>query len=90
MQDELEDDEDWYETDYEGDRDEDEDEDSESEPTRKCPYCRHEMLEMIVQCPSCGQYLSKEDVSHAHQPRWVVLSAVLCLGVLLFWLLVGF
>ncbi len=69
--------------------DEDADEDSDLEPTRDCPYCGREMLEICVQCPSCGQYLSQEDGGRNGQPRWIFFSALLCLGVLVFWLLLG-
>lgn len=77
------DDESWDEPGF----DEDDDDDLESEPTRDCPYCGREMLEICVQCPSCGQYLSQEDGARSRQPRWVILGAVLCLGTLLFWML---
>lgn len=81
------DDDEWDDSSY-GDNDrEDFGDDSEEEPTRDCPYCGFEMLEICIQCPSCGQYLSQEDVREHSQPRWVVLGAVLCLVAIAFWLL---
>lgn len=79
------DDDDWNESNFDCENEDDFD----SEPTRECPYCHFEMLEICVQCPSCGQYTSEEDSHQSSRPRWVVFSAVLCLAVLLFWFLVG-
>ena len=61
--------------------------DSELEPTRDCPSCGVEMLEICVQCPSCGQWLSREDSHSTSQPRWVIIAALICLATLLFLLL---
>ena len=61
--------------------------DAVDEPTRDCPYCGVEMLEICVQCPSCGQYLSQEDSHVRSQPLWVYLTAILCLAAILFWML---
>jgi len=74
---------DWDDPSFENDDTEDYAEDD--EPTRDCPYCGFEMLEICVQCPSCGQYLSKEDVHERSQPLWVWLTAILCLAATLFW-----
>lgn len=79
----YEDEEEWDDHDV----DEDFDDDSETEPTRDCPCCGFEMLEICVQCPSCGHYPSREDSQRSSQPRWIILGAILCLGVLLFWIL---
>ena len=78
------DDEDWDESCSE----ETGDDDPDLEPTRDCPYCGFEMLEICDRCPSCGQYPSKEDTQHEQgQPRWVILAGFLCLAIMLFWIL---
>jgi predicted nucleic acid-binding Zn ribbon protein len=78
-------DDDWEDSSYGDDDSEDYANDAAEEPTRYCPYCGFEMLEICVQCPSCGQYLSKEDVHDRSQPLWVWLTAILCLAAILFW-----
>lgn len=80
------DDDEWDSSSY-GD-DDDYGDDQEEEPTRDCPYCGFEMLEVCIQCPSCGQYLSKEEFYERSQPRWVILAAILCLVAIFFWLMV--
>ena len=68
------------------DWDEDGDDDDD-EPMMVCPYCRAEMLESALQCPSCGQYISEEDRPAARRPLWLVVVAILCLAGLVFGLL---
>jgi len=57
------------------------------EPTVKCPYCNHEILETAQYCPRCESYISKED-----QPReskswfWIVMMLLATLASLT-WLL---
>ena len=83
------DDDEWDDSLYEDDDAEDygdDGDDQDTEPTRDCPYCGFEMLEICLQCPSCGQYLSKEDVHSRSQPIWVILVAILCLISIAFWL----
>ena len=84
----LADDDEWDATPYDEDESDDYGDDPEEEPTRDCPYCGFEMLEVCIQCPSCGQYLSKEDIHERSQPLWVILAAVLCLIGVFFWLFV--
>ncbi len=78
-----EDDDDWDES----LDDENYGDDFDTEPTIDCPYCGFEMLEICVQCPSCGKYPSDEDAVTRSQPRWVILSALLCLASIFFWFL---
>ena len=77
------------------DEDEDEDEDAEDgdafnddddEPTVPCPFCRQEILEDTPRCPHCERYLSTEDYARAGKPVWVIVAAVLCLAVAVWWL----
>lgn len=58
------------------------------EPTVECPHCGSEMLEISHQCPICGEIPSREFRHTTSQPRWVVITAAACLGLLLWWLLV--
>jgi hypothetical protein len=37
--------------------------DDDGPATEPCPYCRAEILEDSEQCPKCGKFISKEDVS---------------------------
>ena len=76
----LEDDEDW---------DEEYDEEGLDEPVIPCPYCGEEMLEDSPQCPSCGNYISAEDLPTTSQPLWVILTAIVCLILALGWVLSG-
>jgi hypothetical protein len=82
------DDDEWDRSSYGDDEEDDYGDDLEEEPTRDCPYCGFEMLEVCIQCPSCGQYLSQEDSYERRHPLWIVAAAVLCLVAVLFWLIV--
>jgi uncharacterized paraquat-inducible protein A len=77
-----EDEEDWDAVDDEYDS-----ADDETEPTQLCPACNHEMLEIAIQCPRCGTWVSKEEHFERSQPRWVVLTVFLCLALVLLWFL---
>ena len=61
------------------------DEEELDEPLIPCPYCGVEMLEESPQCPSCGNYISAEDLPTTSQPTWVILTAVVCLLLALGW-----
>jgi uncharacterized paraquat-inducible protein A len=74
------DDDDW--DDGEGD-------DSADEPTVPCPFCKEEILEDTPRCPRCGQYLSAEDFSASARPMWVILTALVCLGIAVWWAVTG-
>ena len=77
----------WDEDDFESDVDDCDnsvsDEDAE-EPTVQCGTCGCEMLEIVLQCPSCGDYSSKESHWQTGHPRWVLLTVILCLGTILY------
>jgi hypothetical protein len=59
--------------------------DSDDEPAVPCPYCRREILEDVSQCPYCHRYISAEDQAGPGKPLWIVLTALVCLGVALLW-----
>ena len=74
--------------DYWDDRGPDDDaDDLETEPTIDCPYCGREMLEVCVQCPACGMFLSKEDLGRGKHPRWITLAIILSLAAVTTWFL---
>jgi predicted nucleic acid-binding Zn ribbon protein len=60
------------------------DESSEYAP---CPYCGEMIYEDAERCPECGKYLSEED-SPSKQPRWVWVTVVICvLLIIFFWII---
>lgn len=74
------DDDDW---DVNGD---DSGDDSADEPTVPCPYCRRDMLEDSPRCPHCERYISAEDTALPRKPLWVIVTALVCLAMVLWWL----
>jgi hypothetical protein len=69
----------------EDDWDDDTGDDSDDMPTVSCPYCRREILEDSPQCPYCHEYISEEDSPGPRQPSWILITALICLGTVL-WL----
>jgi hypothetical protein len=45
-----------------------------------CPFCRQEILEDAPRCPHCERYLSDEDHARSRTPRWVLVTAIVCLA----------
>lgn len=80
-------DEEWddEEADFGEDSAEDDAEDPADEPTVPCPSCRRMMFEDSPRCPSCGHYLTAEDEASREKARWVIVTAVVCLGVAIWW-----
>ena len=64
--------------------------DDDQEPTVPCPYCRREILEDSPRCPHCERYVSDEDHAATGKPLWVILTALVCLGIAIWWLFVSF
>ncbi len=62
------------------------DQDSDDEPTVPCPSCRREILEDSPRCPYCERYLSAEDHAALRKPPWVIVTALVCLAVALWWI----
>lgn len=75
-----EDEDDWDEEDP-ADADDADADDRDTEPTVPCPYCKEEILEDSPHCPYCERYLSEEDLAAARKPLWVILTALVCLGI---------
>jgi|688.fasta_scaffold48932_6 hypothetical protein len=67
------------------DDDEAPDDDSDAEPTVPCPYCREEILEEAPRCPACGNFISAEDHAGPGKPAWVIVTALICLGMAIWW-----
>lgn len=61
--------------------------DDSEDATEACPYCRRDIYADAVRCPYCEQYISEEDSPSSPQPRWFVITAVLCLIMVAFWIL---
>jgi predicted nucleic acid-binding Zn ribbon protein len=49
-----------------------------------CPYCGAAIYDDAVQCPQCGEYLSRTERPTVNQPAWVVITAAILLAGLLF------
>jgi hypothetical protein len=64
--------------------------DGEEPATLECPYCQEEIYEDSVQCPYCGAYISAEDSPQAwsagRKPRWIVVTVVICLIMVAYWI----
>jgi hypothetical protein len=60
-------------------------ENSDEEPTVPCPYCKEEILEDLPRCPYCERYISEEDHAGPNKPLWVTVTALICLGVAIWW-----
>jgi predicted amidophosphoribosyltransferase len=71
------------------DWDDEESDESGDEPTVLCPFCNEELLEDTPRCPHCGQYLSAEDFAARAKPTWVIVTALVCLGIALWWVFAG-
>lgn len=74
----------------EWDEEADDDDDSGDEPTVPCPYCRREILEDTPRCPYCERYISAEDHAAMQKPFWVVATALVCLGIAIYWVFAAF
>ncbi|MCE9630523.1 MAG: hypothetical protein K8S94_07380 [Planctomycetia bacterium] len=81
---ELDEDEDW------GDDDTGLGDDSDDEPTVPCPSCRRDILEDTPRCPYCERYISAEDRAGPDKPIWVIVTAIVCLAVAVWWLFAAF
>ena len=68
------------------DADSGDDPDDGDEPTVPCPWCRREIFEDSPRCPFCERYLSREDVAAPRKPLWVIVTALVCLAVVIWWI----
>lgn len=65
-------------------------EQSDGEPTIPCPYCRRDILEDTPRCPYCERYISAEDHDAPQRPVWVSVTALVCLGIAIYWVVYAF
>lgn len=78
----------WQDEDEDADwADDDADDD---EPTVPCPYCRREILEDSPRCPYCERFISAADHAGPNKPLWIVVTALVCLGIALWWVFAVF
>jgi predicted nucleic acid-binding Zn ribbon protein len=59
------------------------------EPTIPCPYCGREILEDLVRCPHCENYLSREDAPPQRKSWLMIFGVALCLLIVGFWIFAG-
>jgi hypothetical protein len=64
--------------------------DWDDQPAVPCPYCRREILEDVSQCPYCKRYLSAEDHAGPGKPAWIIATALVCLGIAIWWMVTAF
>lgn len=64
----------------------DEWEDDDDEALVACPNCGAEILEDTPRCPVCETYVSWEPGLASRRPAWVVATALLCLGMAVWWI----
>jgi hypothetical protein len=63
------------------------DDSDDGEPTVACPKCKAEILEASPRCPYCEQYRSEEDHVGPKKPLWVIATALIRLGVAVWWVI---
>ncbi len=61
------------------------DEGDDEDDTVPCPHCGTALHEDAERCPSCENYVSREDAPSTSFPLWVKLTALVCLVVALLW-----
>ncbi|MFM8985893.1 MAG: hypothetical protein ACKONH_07535 [Planctomycetia bacterium] len=80
-----------HDDEYDWDDDEpDSGDDLDEEATVPCPSCGREILEDSPRCPYCERYLSAEDHAGQRKPVWITATALVCLGVAIWWLFTAF
>jgi hypothetical protein len=63
--------------------DEDDLDDDQDDETIPCPHCREPVYEDAEQCPSCGKYLSREDIPW-RRPAWLIVGVVITLAIVIY------
>jgi hypothetical protein len=77
----------WSEDEDDEEDDFNDDSDTDDDVTEPCPNCGRQIYDDAEQCTHCGHYITDEDAARSRKPWWVILGAVLCLGVAVWWLL---
>ncbi len=65
------------------------DEDEDSSDTLPCPVCGEPVFEDSPRCPSCGQYITPGGTGVAARPAWILITALVCLALALWWVFGG-
>lgn len=63
---------------------------SADDDTIPCPVCGREVYDDAPQCPGCGHYLSAGDRLGPGKPRWILVTAIVCLALVAWWALTTF
>jgi hypothetical protein len=53
------------------------DESAEGTPTQSCPMCGIDLDEDALQCPLCGQHLTRPSSAWSGRPAWWIVLGVL-------------
>jgi len=62
----------------------DDDLDDDDDHTMPCPHCGADIYEDAVRCPVCERYLTQEEIRTTSKPRWVIVTAAVVLGAMVF------
>lgn len=65
--------------------DEPESDDDDRDETISCPHCGESVYEDAERCPSCGLFLSREEIAAGRPRWWIVLGALIGLAVVIGW-----
>lgn len=61
------------------------DEDEDDDHCVPCPYCSRSIHEDAERCPHCESYISREDARPVRKPVWIIITAVIVLGLVYMW-----
>lgn len=64
--------------------------DSDDEPTVPCPHCRRHIFEDTPRCPYCERSIDDEDHAGPKKPIWVIATALVLLGIAIWWAFAAF
>lgn len=81
--------EDWHADDDASDDAWGDDDEASSDDTLPCPACGAAVFEDSPRCPACGEYVTPGGSGVAARPAWVVLTALVCLAIALWWIFGG-
>lgn len=55
--------------------------------TIPCPHCGQAIHEDAQRCPYCENWISEEDSTPERKPVWIIVTAVICLLLVMLWIL---